>query len=206
MKCSIQMLGVLAEIKWNSSMWWEFYSVAFSSSLIPSPFSESRLWVWLKNWFPDSTCEARSGFLFCNPEGKTMLNIVRNTTVGVLLLSSIPRPRGEEEAGLQHGSGKEWVHSIPGKHSPWPLGRRALRVLEPSHPPWTPAHVMESGEGHWASVGGGLSQFLLREPKWQPQASRTRANNLCISFVSLIIMVTTLHKFMGTGIHRNRNK
>lgn len=35
---------------------------------------------------------------------------------------------------------------------------------------------------------GGVSRFLLREAKWQPQASHTCGNNLTIPFASLIIM------------------
>lgn len=85
-------------------MWFKFYSVTLSSSPIPGPFSESKLWVCLKT---DLLIQkVKLGVVPLLYLKEQMLTSGEKHHSHSLLPASIPRPNGEEEESLEHGVGR----------------------------------------------------------------------------------------------------
>lgn len=109
MKWNMQIFRVFMEIKGNNSMCFiQQLSVLFPTCPQPIFWKASCESGWSS---PDSESRTRSRFLFCRPKNKG-LAVMRNTTVGFLLPSSLDRLREQKEESLEHGGEKWYVYFI----------------------------------------------------------------------------------------------
>lgn len=111
-------------------MWWEFCSVTFNS-LKPSPFSESKWWIWSKTDFLILNMKLGVGS-FPVIQRKNGLTVMRNTTVSVSLClpSGIPRPNEEEGENLELVLGWDKLTAFQRGPSSQPQGRWIASISE----------------------------------------------------------------------------